>query len=302
MIAIVDDTTDSTGARAEPTTPAANGTIAKPAKRRGRVRFAAIVAWAIIVVAVAGAVFFGFQGPVADVWYSTRQRQLVSQYGSPGAHAGTGKAIALLQIPKLGQTYAVAEGDAAPQLRSGPGHRVGTPLPGRRGNSVVLGHRSAFGGPFAQLDQLEGGDYVIVQFYGPDAVPVNGVYTVKQKYTTSSGDVRPFANSTDYRLTLVTGSGGRLSKGRLVIEAVSGNTGKTMPVPAGTRSTTLVPAAANRDAMLLATAGFGGAAIISVAFRRRYRLPARLVVAVPLVVLGTIGLLLRVDVLLPPVR
>lgn len=276
---------------------------AKPAKRAGwRAHLGTIIAWVAIGVIIAGAVFFVFQGPVADAWYSTRQKQLISQYNAPGKHAGLGKAIALIQFPKLGETYAIAEGDSATQLRSGPGHRANTSLPGRRGNSVVLAHRRAYGGPFSQLGQLQAGDYVVVQFYGPDAAPVNGVYVVKKTYTTNADDVRPFAPSNDYRLTLVTGTGGRFSDRRVVVEAVSGNVGTRAPVQLGTNAVTPVPADANRDAMLLVVAGLGGAAIIWVAFRRRYHARTLVVVTVPLLLLGGIGLLLRVDTLLPPLR
>ena len=51
----------------------------------------------------------------------------------------------------------VAEGDSPQQLRSGPGHRIGTPLPGKVGNSVIFGHRTGWGGPLSDLGTLEDG-------------------------------------------------------------------------------------------------------------------------------------------------
>ena len=62
-----------------------------------------------------------------------------------------GNAIGVVQIPRLGLNVVVAEGDAPQQLRSGPGHRFGTALPGDIGNAVIVGHRSGWGGPLASI-------------------------------------------------------------------------------------------------------------------------------------------------------
>ena len=39
-------------------------------------------------------------------------------------------------------------------LKEGPGHYPGTPLPGQAGNSAIAGHRTTYGAPFNRIDEL----------------------------------------------------------------------------------------------------------------------------------------------------
>jgi len=52
------------------------------------------------------------------------------------------------------------EGTAAPDLRRGPGHYPATPLPGQRGTVAIAGHRTTYGAPFHDVDQLRRGDRI----------------------------------------------------------------------------------------------------------------------------------------------
>ena len=76
---------------------------------------------------------------------------------------GTG--IAFLYMPRLGSDYAwaIVQGTTDADLEKGPGHYVGTALPGQVGNFAVAGHRVGKGEPFLNLDHLQAGDTVIVQ-------------------------------------------------------------------------------------------------------------------------------------------
>ena len=74
-----------------------------------------------------------------------------------------GSAFAFLRIPKIGVDEAVFEGVDVATLKMGPGHMPGTPLPGQPGNAVVSGHRTTYGRPFFDLDQLEIGDTIEVE-------------------------------------------------------------------------------------------------------------------------------------------
>ena len=47
-------------------------------------------------------------------------------------------------------------------LRKGPGHYPGTALPGVRGNVAIAGHRTTYGAPFQDIDQLKPGDEVVL--------------------------------------------------------------------------------------------------------------------------------------------
>jgi len=76
-----------------------------------------------------------------------------------------GNGIANLYIPRFGRDYAwaIVEGTSADDLEKGPGHYIGTALPGRIGNFAVAGHRVGKGEPFLNLDKLRPGDPVIVE-------------------------------------------------------------------------------------------------------------------------------------------
>jgi sortase A len=51
------------------------------------------------------------------------------------------------------------------QINFGIGHLNGSPMPGKRGNSVIAAHRTAANGmqPFRHLDKMQNGDFVIVE-------------------------------------------------------------------------------------------------------------------------------------------
>jgi sortase A len=73
-----------------------------------------------------------------------------------------GDSVAMLRIPKLNLEKAVIEGVGVPQLKQAPGHYPNTPLPGQRGNAAIAGHRTTYGAPFYNLDQLSQGDEILV--------------------------------------------------------------------------------------------------------------------------------------------
>ncbi len=89
-----------------------------------------------------------------------------------------GQPVGVLQIPAIGVDQVVVEGTTTADLRTGPGHYQGTPLPGQLGNAAIAGHRTTYGHPFYNLNELAGGDRVVlttrqgVFVYRVDAVRV----------------------------------------------------------------------------------------------------------------------------------
>ncbi len=73
-----------------------------------------------------------------------------------------GDVIARIGIPKIGVDQYVVEGVNVDDLRKGPGHYPTTQLPGHEGNSAIAGHRTTYGAPFGDLDQLRPGDRIVV--------------------------------------------------------------------------------------------------------------------------------------------
>ena len=67
----------------------------------------------------------------------------------------TGAPIGRLEIPRLGLTVVVAEGDDEKTLKVGVGHLPDTPLPWQEGNSALAGHRDSF---FRPLRHIQVGD------------------------------------------------------------------------------------------------------------------------------------------------
>lgn len=79
-----------------------------------------------------------------------------------------GESFAVIRIPELGADYrfAVLQGTGPRQLKKGPGHFLGadgTAMPGQLGNFVVSGHRTTYGAPFRQIDELEPGDPIVIE-------------------------------------------------------------------------------------------------------------------------------------------
>jgi sortase (surface protein transpeptidase) len=76
-----------------------------------------------------------------------------------------GQPLAVLHIPRLGEDYSrvVLEGTTEDELSEGPGHYVGTALPGQQGNVALAGHRVGKGSPFLDADKLRPGDPIVVE-------------------------------------------------------------------------------------------------------------------------------------------
>jgi sortase A len=73
-----------------------------------------------------------------------------------------GTAVGEIRIPAIGLNQVLVEGTNTDDLRQGPGHYVGTPLPGQGGNAAIAGHRTTYGHPFYNLDGVQPGDPIVV--------------------------------------------------------------------------------------------------------------------------------------------
>jgi sortase A len=73
-----------------------------------------------------------------------------------------GQPLAIIRIPRISIDKIVVQGVSRDDLRKGPGHYPDSPLPGQEGNVAIAGHRTTYGAPFGNLDQLENGDRIFV--------------------------------------------------------------------------------------------------------------------------------------------
>jgi sortase A len=104
---------------------------------------------------------------------------------APSPAPPEGDAVGTIRIPKLGVDKAVIEGVNVDDLRQGPGHYPTTQLPGHEGNSAIAGHRTTYGAPFGDLDQLENGDAIFFQY--PHGDPF--VYKVTEKRVVDPSEI-----------------------------------------------------------------------------------------------------------------
>jgi sortase A len=79
------------------------------------------------------------------------------------ATTGQGEGIGRLSIPAIDADYALVEGTDVGSLRQGPGHYSGTALPGAGTTVGIAGHRTTYVAPFRKVNELEGGDEVILE-------------------------------------------------------------------------------------------------------------------------------------------
>ncbi|MFP5318398.1 MAG: class E sortase [Acidimicrobiia bacterium] len=110
-----------------------------------------------------------------------------------------GDALAQIEIPKIDVKKWVIEGVEVEDLKAGPGHYPGTPLPGQRGNSAIAGHRTTYGAPFYDLDKLAVGDSIFVT-----TAEGRFQYDVTESKIVDPSAVEVLDPTEDNRLTLTT--------------------------------------------------------------------------------------------------
>jgi sortase A len=178
--------------------------MAAALRRRPWVR-RALSASALVMVAVA----LGLLGyPVfTDVVQGRIQTRLEQQLASPqfrqvylAGEVAEGDSVTRLRIPAIGVDTVVVEGTTESALRAGAGHYPGTPLPCQDGNVGIAGHRTTYGHPFRNLDQLHVGDEIILE------TPIGScVYRLSQApFAVAPTETSVVAPSPDALLTLTT--------------------------------------------------------------------------------------------------
>lgn len=204
-----------------------------------------------------------------------------------------GEAVAVIRIPKIGVEKAVVEGVGVADLKKGPGHYPGTPLPGQTGNAAIAGHRTTYGAPFFEVDRLEQGDEILVR-----TLQGEFRYAVDRKTVVRPDQVEVLDPTEEARLTLTTCNPRYSARERLIVSAVllDEPVAAPEPVPAppseqpfepATEDAALTGDASARTPALLWGALAAGAWAATVQVARRWRpLPAYLLgVPVVLVVL-----------------
>ena len=150
-----------------------------------------------------------------------------------GSEPAEGQPVAVLQIPKISLEKVVVQGTATDDLHLGPGHYAHTPLPGQPGNVGIAGHRTTYGAPFYNLNELAPGDKI-------ELTTLQGTFTyvVVRSMVTSPSDNAVLDSSTGPELTLTTCNPRFSASQRLVVQADL--TGTPAHAPTGAASTASV--------------------------------------------------------------
>lgn len=125
-----------------------------------------------------------------------------------------GQPIGEIDIPAIGLQQVVVEGVGTTDLRLGPGHYPGTPLPGEAGNVAIAGHRTTYAHPFYDLDAVVPGTSIVL-------TTTQGVfvYTAVSQQVVAPTDVSVIADTTTPMLTLTTCNPRYSAATRLVVHA-----------------------------------------------------------------------------------
>lgn len=125
-------------------------------------------------------------------------------------------------IPKIGVDKYVVQGVALTDLKKGPGHYPATPFPGQAGNAAIAGHRTTYGAPFGNIDQLAAGDEILI-----DTVQGHFRYVVSDTEGDGNGNLVVAPNATevlenqgDNRLTLTACHPKYSARQRIVVVAM----------------------------------------------------------------------------------
>ena len=126
----------------------------------------------------------------------------------------TGAAIAIIKIPKIGVEKTVVQGVGVDDLKKAPGHYPDTPMPGEAGNSAIAGHRTTYGAPFYNLDELVPNDPILVT-----TLQGSFRYEVMETKIVHPSQIDVLNPTDDNRLTLTTCHPRFSAKERMIVTA-----------------------------------------------------------------------------------
>lgn len=141
-----------------------------------------------------------------------------------------GEAAGIIRIPKIGVDWLFVQGVSRDDLKKGPGHYPETPFPGTLGNAAIAGHRTTYGHPFFDIDQLEPGDRIITQ-----TAAGTFTYAVTEQQIVRPDQIEVVANTPDAQLTLTACHPKYSAAQRIVVKA------RLVPEESGTPAVAQVP-------------------------------------------------------------
>lgn len=235
--------------------------VADPPRRRRSLLLlgepGTVVGQGLTIFGVLMVVYLVYLVGISGMEHGREQRSLEARFDTDleertapvGGDIAEGAPVARLQIPSIGVDEVVVEGTSGTVLIKGPGHLRTSPLPGQRGNSVVAGRRTSYGGPLQDIDDLDRGDTISVTTGQGQAT-----YEVVAIRTLAPGQTDVLENLGDNRLTLVTSTPRLLANRRLVASALLRSAPE--PAPAG------MPTALRAEELALHSDGSSGVTLL----------------------------------------
>jgi sortase A len=175
-----------------------------------------------VVLLIGGVAMLAY--PFATNLYQHRlQNKLSKELASPllkqkyRNHAvGVGDSLTRIKMPAINVDVVVVEGTTPTALRAGAGHYAQTPLPCEKGNVAIAGHRTTYGKPFADMDQLHVGDQIELD------TPVGGcVYELKKApFIVDKADLSVLNQTPNQTLTLTSCHPKGSAAKRIIVQAV----------------------------------------------------------------------------------
>jgi len=157
-----------------------------------------------------------------NMWQDRIQGKLADQIASPELQQAykerkieTGDSLTRIKIPALNLDTVVVEGITPSALRAGAGHYPQTPLPCEGGNVSIAGHRTTYGRPFGNVDQLKAGDTIEL------TTPIGGcVYQVSRApWVVAPSELSVIEPTGERSLTLTTCHPKGSAAQRLIVRA-----------------------------------------------------------------------------------
>ncbi|MGH9243978.1 MAG: class E sortase [Acidimicrobiales bacterium] len=142
----------------------------------------------------------------------------------PAPPPAVGEAVGRIEIPAIGLDAVFVEGVRVGDLKKGPGHYPGMPLPGQAGNVGVAGHRTTYGAPFNRIDELVAGDEITVTTTQGDFS-----YEVREQLIVGPRQNEVLFQTPDNRLTLTSCHPEFSARQRIIV--VAGLQGEPVPTP-----------------------------------------------------------------------
>ena len=195
-----------------------------------------IALWGVVVLVCIGGVLYGLE-PLftqreqaqllesyrADVQRAANESLTIGGATTPTKAPELGAAVGIVEIGGIQLQQVAVEGATPSETATGLAHVPGTAGLGQAGNAVVVGRRSAFGGPFSSLDAVHVGDEILVTTRQGQTV-----YVVDRVGEHVIEDTPPASSSNDvYADASADANADPLSKTAVRSEDLYGRTGRT---------------------------------------------------------------------------